>query len=176
MCWKHVQLSSENKIVCSFDKTDHVTNRFIEEIGKRVCNGVEHCIKGSSYLPVFCHSLNDVSIQSAVGCLQFSSDKSQIFLSSGSRNFHHFQFTLLYFTIERSSKFIVRGKTVIAYFLFRIDMISEESSGRTNATYKFSPTTKHVALVALHESIEYCMKNMVSVTIQSVHCDTNNGK
>lgn len=112
-------------------------------------------------------------IASIVEGIQLYSDKSQIFLRSGSLAFYPLHITLLNVSEEFCESHIVKSKTVFAYLPVTFEASHTGNSSGNFLQYKHNSNINF--LKTIHESITFSLENIRQTALVGIDCKTTDG-
>lgn len=116
---------------------------------------------------IFRGTLHTDSDQSAIGCLQLFSNKSETSLSSGAFIFYPMNSTLLNFTEKTRPDHISNYLTVFAYLPIRFDSTQNDNESDSRGPYLGNKhKSGRVSIFrSLHHSVEYFMEPLSRCTL-----------
>ena len=133
---------------------------------------VEKAVKSSSDPEVLWETAKCDGTQSMVGCLQVYSDKSVTSLTSHSFVFYPLHLTLINFSEERRRSLIGNGSTVVAYLPVTTNSSANFSLQQREGMMKKKVLDKVNRLLALHETVEFCLEEVSKLAEVGVVCET----
>lgn len=154
-----VTVHGERDVYC------HPLNSFI---GKYACPAAERAIKQDCDSSVSWKTYAEDGVQSAIGCLQIFSDKSQTSLKAGSLVFYPLHVTLLNFTEEWRRAHITSGRTITSYLPVTFSAEGDSHTVQLRVGCKWKSFPRIQVLRALHESVERSLDPLAYVARKGI--------